>query len=118
MDKELLLNHRKTGDGKVSSDSADKGERINIDDSIKGESFMVRTTRQEEEDELVPPRDLMTPTLESTPYEGHEREDKKPRSLTAPKKNYGYSQSRGREKQRRRRTERAVVVNLRLDGHA
>jgi len=113
MDKELLLNHRKTGDGKVSSDSADKGERINIDDSIKGESFMVRTTRQEEEDELEPPRDLLTPTLESTPYKGHEREEREPRSLTAPKKNYGSSQSRGREKQRRRRTERAVVGNLR-----
>jgi len=35
---------------------------------------------------MVPPRDILTPTLESTPYEGYEKEERKPRSLTAPKK--------------------------------
>jgi len=35
MDKESLSNYRKTGDGKVSSDSADEEERIVIEDSMK-----------------------------------------------------------------------------------
>jgi len=49
---------------------------------------MVRTMKQEERDEPAPPRNLLTPTLESTPCEGHEREGRKAsfRPLTAPKK--------------------------------
>jgi len=77
--KEELIEreNRKTGDGKVSSDSAEEGKRIVIDDSTEGESFMVRTMQQEEGDEPAPLRDLLTPTLESTPCEGHEREGRK-----------------------------------------
>jgi len=79
---------RKTGDGKVSSDSAEEVERIVIDDRMEGESYMIRTVGQEEGDEPAPLRDILTPVLESTPCEGHEKEGRKAgfRPLTAPKK--------------------------------
>jgi len=47
IDREMARENRKTGNGKVSSDSAEKAERIVIDDSFEVESFMVRTTKQE-----------------------------------------------------------------------
>jgi len=63
-----------------------------IEDSVEGESYMIRTVGQEvgteEEDEPVPHRNVLTPVMESTPVEGHEKERGKLsfRSLTAPKK--------------------------------
>jgi len=86
IEMEMARGNKTTGDGKLSSDSGEEGERIVIDNSIQGESFMVRTMKQEKEDEPAPPRDLMTPILESTPCEGHESEGRKSRPLTAPKK--------------------------------
>jgi len=41
MEKSFVSTHRKRGDGKVSSDSAEEGERLIIDDSIYGENFMI-----------------------------------------------------------------------------
>jgi len=84
----MARENRNTGDGKVSSDSTEEGERIVIDDSTEGESFMVRTMKQEEGEEPAPLRDILTPILESTPCEDHEREGRKAsfRPLTAPKK--------------------------------
>jgi len=35
---------------------------------------MIRTMAQEERDEPAPLRDILTPVLESTPCEGHEKE--------------------------------------------
>jgi len=88
IEREMSRENRKTGDGKVSSDSAEEGERLVIDDSTEGERFMIRTMRHEEGDEPAPLRDILTPILESTPCEGHEREGRKAsfRPLTAPKK--------------------------------
>jgi len=76
---------RRTGDGKVSSESAEEVERIIIDDSSEVESFMVRAAGHGE-DELEVPGDIPTPTRESTPYSGHEKDIKKPRQVIAPKK--------------------------------
>jgi len=83
--REMIKENRRTGDGKVSSDSAEEVERILIDDSSEVESFMVRAAGRRN-DEPEPPRDILMRTLESTPYEGHEREVRRPRQLTAPKK--------------------------------
>jgi len=72
----------------VSRESAEEIERIVIEDSMEGESYMIRTVGQEEEDEPVPHRNLLTPVMESTPVEGHDKERGKLgfRPLTAPKK--------------------------------
>jgi len=80
--------NRKVGDGKVSSESAEEIEKIVIEDSVEGESYMIRTVGQEEEDEPVPHRNVLTPVLKSTLMEGHEKERGKLtfRPLTAPKK--------------------------------
>jgi len=49
IEREMSRENRKTGDGKVSSDSAEEGERIVIDDSSEGESFMIRTIKHSKE---------------------------------------------------------------------
>jgi len=79
---------RKNGDGKVSSDSAEEIERIVIEDSMEGETYLIRTVVQDGEDERTPHRDVLTLVLESTPIEGREKERGKAgfRPLTAPKK--------------------------------
>jgi len=107
IDREISRENRKTCDGKVSSDSAEEGERIVIDDSTEGESFMISTMRQEEGDEPAPLRNILTPILESTPCEGHEREGGRKasfRPLTAPKKQM-WVQPEEKEKLKKRRTE-------------
>jgi len=79
---------RKKGDGKMSSESADETDHIVIEDSMEGEVYIVRSMVQDREDESNPPRDVVTPVMESTPMEG--RENGKGytgfRPLTAPKK--------------------------------
>jgi len=85
IEEEMTKENRKTRDGKVSSDSAEEVDRITIDDSAEVESFMVRAAGYGDE-EPEPPRDVVTPTLESTPYVGHEKEIRKPRLVIAPKK--------------------------------
>jgi len=89
IESEMSRENRKTGDGKVSSDSAEEGERIVIDDSTEGESFIIRTIYLEEKDEPPAPlRNILTPILEYTPCKAHEREGRKAsfRPLTAPKR--------------------------------
>jgi len=68
--EEMLMGSRKTGDGKVSSESIEETERIIIDDSNK-ESFTIREVTQEEGEEQEPYGEVPTPVLESTPYKGH-----------------------------------------------
>jgi len=70
--EEVLMGSRKTGDGKVSSDSTEETERIMIDDSNE-ESYTIRGVTQEDEDEPDAHGEVPTPVSESTPYEGHER---------------------------------------------
>jgi len=65
---------RKVGEGKVSSESTEEIERIVIEYSVEGKSYMIRTVGQEEEDEPVPHRNVLTPMMESTPVEGDEKE--------------------------------------------
>jgi len=86
---------RKVGDGKVSSESAEEIERIVIEDSVEGENYLSRTVGQEEDDEPVPHRNVLTPVLESTPMEGHEKERGKLsfRPLTAPPKKWVAAES-------------------------
>jgi len=50
IEREKSRENRKTGDGKVSSDSTEEVEQIVIDDSTEGESFIIRTMAQEERD--------------------------------------------------------------------
>jgi len=72
--EETLKERRKVGDGKVSSESTKEVERIIIEYSVEGESYMVRTVgterRVEEGEEPVPPRDVIMPIVESIPVEG------------------------------------------------
>jgi len=79
---------RKKGDGKMSSESVDETEHIVIEDSMEGEVYMVRSMIQDGEDEPNPPRDVVTPVMESTPVEGREKGKSYTgfRPLTAPKK--------------------------------
>jgi len=80
------------GDGRVSSESTEEIERIVIEDSADGKSYMVRTVGPEiwvnEGEEPVPLRDDQTPVMESTPVEGRDKEKEKVnlRPLIAPKK--------------------------------
>jgi len=85
IEEDMMRENRKTGDGKISSDSAEELDRITIDDSAEVKNFMIRATRYGNE-EPEPPRDILTPTLKSTPYVGHEREVRKLRLVIAPKK--------------------------------
>jgi len=78
IEQKMTRKDRKTGDGRVSSEKTDEIERIVIDDSAEVESFMVRAAGLRG-DEPEPPREILTPTLKSTPYEGHEREIRRPR---------------------------------------
>jgi len=86
--KEELIERRyrekseRGGDGKVSSESTEETERIVIEDSVDGESFMVRTVMPERGDEEgeqpVPPGEVLTPPVnESTPIgeRGIKKED-------------------------------------------
>jgi len=91
--EEISRESRKVGEGKVSSKSTEEVERIVIEDSVEGESYMVRTLGTEicieEGEEPLPPRDVLTPVMESTPVEGREKGNGKlilRRPLTAPKK--------------------------------
>jgi len=79
---------RRKGDGKMSSESADETEHIVMEDSMEGEVCMVRSMIQDEEGEPNPPRDVVTPVMESTPVEGREKRKGYTgfRPLTAPKK--------------------------------
>jgi len=63
---------RKTGDGKVSSDSTEETERIMIDDSNK-ERYTIKRVTPEDEDELDPHGEVPTPVSEFTPYDRHEK---------------------------------------------
>jgi len=85
--EETSRESRKVGDGKVSSESAEEIDRIVIEDSMEGESYMIRTVGQEEDDEPVPHRNVLTPVMESTPIEGRDKEGGRIgfRPLTAPK---------------------------------
>jgi len=86
--EEISRESRKVGDGKVSSESAEEIELIVIEDSMEGESYMIRTVGQDKGEEPVPRRDVLTPVMESTPMEGRNKEKGKAgfRPLTAPKK--------------------------------
>jgi len=89
--EEVSRGSRKTGDGKVSSDSTEEVEHIIIDDSVEGGSYTIRAVIQDEEDKPGPHGEIPTPVSESTPFEGHEREGREGRKansrpLTAPKK--------------------------------
>jgi len=86
--EELSRESRMKGDGKMSSDSAEEVERIVIENSMEGETYMIRTMMQEGDDEPIPQRDVLTPVMESTPVEGREKERCKAEfgSLTAPKR--------------------------------
>jgi len=85
--KEVSRESRKTGDGKVSSDSTEETERIMIEDSNE-ESYTIKRVTQQDEDEPDPHGEVPTPVSESTPYDGHEKRAGKMnfRPLTAPKK--------------------------------
>jgi len=104
------------GGGMVSNDSAEEIESIVIEDRVEGESYMIRTVRQEvgteEEDEPVPPRNVLTPVIE-----GREKERGKLgfRPLTAPKKKMWVPAV---PTERNRMTMRKVVVGnpLPVDG--
>jgi len=64
---------KKGGDGKMSSESTEE-KRIVIEDSMEGDSYVVRTVAAErcvqEGEEPVPPGEVLTPVNESTPVEG------------------------------------------------
>jgi len=75
---------RKVGEGKVSSESAEEGDRITIEDSVWDEDYMIRTVGAENwaqgEEEPAPVGDVVTPVMESTPI--------KRRPMKAPKKKW------------------------------
>jgi len=119
--EETSRESRKVGDRMVSNDSTEEIERIVIEDSVEGESYMIRAVGKEvwtgEGDEPVPLRNVLTPVVESTLVEGHEKERRKLgfRPLTALKKKSG---SRRYLVKRSKRTMRKVVVGspLPVDG--
>jgi len=75
--EEILREGRKVGDGKVSSESTEEVKKIIIEDSVEEENYMVRAVGTEswvqEGEEPVPPRDVLTPVMDSTPLEGREK---------------------------------------------
>jgi len=73
--EETYRNSSKLGDGKISSESAEEIEKIVIEDSIEGDSFMIRTVGEEgcceETDQPEPRGEVLTPPIsESTPSDG------------------------------------------------
>jgi len=111
IEREMTKENRRTGDGKVSSDSAEEVERILIDDSSEVESFMVRAAGRRD-DEPEPPRDILTPTLESTPCEGHEKKIRRPRQLTAPKKKLWVQTGTGKEETKEEEDRRSNIESI------
>jgi len=65
----VLRGSRKTGDGKVSSESTEETEQIIIDENNE-ESYTIRGVIQEDEDEPDPHGKVPTPVSESTLYVG------------------------------------------------
>jgi len=89
--EETSRERREGGEGMVTNNSMEVIERIVIEDSIEKENYMIRTVGQVvrfQEDGPVPPRDVVTPVMESTPVAGHEKEGERVsfRPLTALKK--------------------------------
>jgi len=73
--EETYRDSRKGGDGKMSSESAEETEKITIEDSRDGDSFMIRTVGlqgcSENIDQPEPLGDVSTPPInESTPSDG------------------------------------------------
>jgi len=73
--EEIYRDIRKGGDGKISSDSAEDIEKITIEDSSDGDSFMIRTVGLQgcsgDMDQPEPLGEVSTPPIdESTPSDG------------------------------------------------
>jgi len=91
--EENYRNNRKLGDGKVSSESAEEIDKIIIEDSVEGDSCMIRAIggegSAEETDQPESRGEVLTPPIsESTPSDGRvmRREEGKGRPQHVAKK--------------------------------
>jgi len=91
---EMARDDRKGGDGKMSSESTEETERIIIEDSSEGDSFMVRGVGLQHEvdaEQPEPPGETSTPPRgESTPMDGQLLQREESLSMW-PRKNSGWN---------------------------